>query len=136
MHAGVPQGRGLNKFGMALTGSHTNVKISSPLLKFIQARGVTEFQAFDGRDDAAKKPCENATGAHFNGPGNTLGGEVAHGINPAHGVRHLLVETFASFGAGTDLASLPVVDQREREVPEFSGIQIGAEALLGWLHQD
>ena len=53
----------------------------------------------------------------------------------SHGVGNLLVEPFASFGAGANLARLPVVDQRNGQVAKLGGVEVGLQPVLRGFHQ-
>ena len=45
------------------------------------------------------------------------------------------IKSFASFGAGANLARLPVVDQRNSQVAKFGGIEVGLHPVLRGLQQ-
>ena len=63
--------------------------------------------------------------------------EASKAIDSDHrtGFGNLLVQPFASFGAGANLARLPVVDERNREVAKLGGVEIGLQPVLRGFQQ-
>jgi hypothetical protein len=46
-----------------------------------------------------------------------------------------MVKPLASFGAGANLARLPIVDERDSQVAKLGGVEIGLEPVLRGFQQ-